>query len=313
MKESNIVVLCGGFSKEREVSLRSGANVFNALQELGYEKSQLIDLKDRLDLEKIIDLKKNNAIDLAVLMTHGTYGEDGRLQSFLEILGIPFTGSDSKTSAICMDKILTKKILASAGLPVLPSYTPTDVLVMDQSAENNMERPMIIKPISEGSSFGIEKFDTVYDMQDYIKMNDTQGLFIEEFIPGKEVTASIIEKPEISSLPLLELKPKNEFYDHEAKYTEGMTEFIVPANVNEQLEAQLQDLAFNTFLELNCKTAARVDFIINKENKPFILEVNTLPGMTNTSDLPAQAKAKGIQYNELVEFLINSRKTTALS
>ncbi len=304
MKYENLVVICGGFSQEREVSLNSGNNVFNALIELGYHNTKLVDIKSADDLEQIIQLKRHNAIDLAVLMTHGSYGEDGRLQGFLEMLGIAYTGSNSKTSAICMDKILTKKILAGAGLPVLRSYTPTNILVMDE----NMERPMILKPVSEGSSFGVKKFHDIYELQDYIKVNDTQNFFIEDFIHGTEITASIIEKPEITSLPLLELKPKNEFYDHEAKYTAGMTEFIVPANINEQLEAELQDLAFNSFLELNCKTAARIDFIIDQNNRPYILEVNTLPGMTNTSDLPAQAQAAGISYNQLVEYLVTSCK-----
>lgn len=325
-KAANIFVICGGFSEEREVSLRSGNNVFEALLRLGYTQSKLFDLQDTRSLMKLTELKMEGKIDLAFLVTHGTYGEDGCMQGFFELLDIPYLGSKVKSSANCMDKIVTKEILAANKLPVLKSFLARDVF------ENNVNDAvlggkLIVKPYKGGSSVDVFKFNSIKDFQRQFEANKTliarlDEFFVERFVEGTEVTTSLIKvKKDITSqnqdrlcydketqwlsLPILELRPKSEFYDYQAKYTKGMTEFILPAEINKNLEAQVHKAAIQALEALDCCDFARVDMMIDSElNKPFILEINTLPGMTDLSDLPAQAKAAGISYDELVENMI---------
>lgn len=323
MKDTKIWVICGGISGEREVSLRSGTNVYESVLRLGYKDAELLDWKDNGALIKLIKAKDANKIDKAILVTHGNYGEDGCIQGLLEILGVPYTGSNHESSAICMNKTRTKEILGFYGLPVLPSYEASRLI-----REEVLEKNFILKPRASGSSVGITKFDTrdkflEFYNKDKAFQENIENYFIEPFINGIEVTTSIIEtksfdrnfgsnsyelsSENLVSLPLLELRPKNEFYDYEAKYTEGMTEFIIPAELNSEMTETLHKAALEAFRILKCKTCARVDFLIDKETKkPYILEVNTLPGMTNTSDMPAQAKAAGISYDELVQAIIDS-------
>ncbi len=324
---SKILVLAGGFSDEREVSLRSGRNVYEALLRLGYQQAEFMDLDSPEKLAEII--KRRSEISLAVLLTHGTYGEDGCLQGFLELAQIPYTGSKVLTSAICMNKIRTKEILAAHKLPLLKTYLAQEVYESKSDLDTNTE--IIFKPSVGGSSVGISKFNNLSEFKEFIDANkqakdEMQLYLIEKFVKGVEVTTSIIEATaeqikqnpnhckafsksgrNLISLPILELRPKNEFYDYEAKYTEGMTEFILPAAIEPVLEGKIHNYALEAFYRLNCKAAARVDFMIDgKTREPYILEVNTLPGMTNTSDLPAQAKAAGIGYDELVELIVRA-------
>ncbi len=323
---SKILVLAGGFSGEREVSLRSGRNVYEAILRLGYKNTEFMDLDSP---EKLAEIAvRSKSIDLVVLMTHGTYGEDGCLQGFLELAKIPYTGSDVLTSAICMNKIRTKEILAAHKLPLLKTYLANEVYEAKTDLDTNTE--IIFKPSVGGSSVGICKFNSLTEFRSFIDSNsqaraEMGNYLIERFVKGVEVTTSIIEaSPEqikenrshckvfskvgknLISLPILELRPKNEFYDYEAKYTEGMTEFILPAEIETSLEEKIHNYALEAFYRLDCKGAARVDFMIDgKTREPYILEVNTLPGMTNTSDLPAQAKAAGISYDQLVGLLLS--------
>ena len=316
-KNAFIYVICGGFSGEREVSLRSGKNVYESLKRSGYENLRFFDLANIADLKILIDAKLNHQLDLAVLMTHGDYGEDGCLQGLLELIRVSYTGSNLETSAICMNKIRTKEILSKYNLPVLPTYLASELI----SGAKSISGDFIIKPISGGSSVGVVKFTCQADLINYQKSNsdfEPDKFFAEPFIRGTELTTSIIHLKDLSlikdsshikinhsnnlvSLPLLELRPKNEFYDYEAKYTEGMTEFVLPAQISKELENRIHDYAISAFEIMSCKSAARVDFIISSEGKPYIFEINTLPGMTNTSDLPAQAKSAGISYDQLVE------------
>lgn len=298
-KNSQIAVIYGGISSEREVSLRSGKNVYDACQRLGYANSFLFDFDSKEALGELLKLKQNNKIDAAILMTHGKYGEDGCLQGFLEILEIPYSGSKVEASSNCMNKITTKNILKSQGLPVLEHWC---------SSLPDAEGPYIIKPLDEGSSVGIVKIDNFKGFKSYEEFCEKYpNTFIEPFIKGTEITASVINiDAELKSLPLLELRPKNEFYDYEAKYTEGMTEFILPAEISKDLETKIHDISIRAFKALNCSAYSRVDFMIDAAENPYILELNTLPGMTNTSDMPAQAKAAGISYDQLVDSIIKS-------
>lgn len=313
-KNLKIAVICGGLSCEREVSLRSGGNIFESLKRLGYRDAFLFDFDSIVSLQKLIELKTHGKIDCAILMTHGKYGEDGCLQGFLELLQIPYSGSGVEASANCMNKITSKLILLANKLPVLPFYLTS---LLNNSTDNlgsfgfKSDDPIIVKPIGEGSSVGIEKFDNFAQFMtqhEHELKTKYENYFIEPFIRGIEITASIITKEDnFFVLPLLELRPKKEFYDYEAKYTKGMTEFVLPADVPEQLAAEIKKYALRAYIALNCKGFARVDFIVAKGErfKPYILELNTLPGMTDTSDLPAQAKAAGIEYDALVDLLVS--------
>ncbi len=321
-KDLNIAVLCGGLSCEREISLRSGTNVFESLKRSGYHKSFLFDIDSIDSLAKLTDLKKKSKIDAAILMTHGKYGEDGCLQGFLELLQIPYSGSKVKASANCMNKITSKEILFANQLPVLPFCL---VSLLEDTAEDlerfgfSKQEPIIVKPIDEGSSVGILKFDNFEQFKNLHQKNwqgEFANHFIEQFIQGIELTASIMPKgSELIVLPLLELRPKNSFYDYEAKYTKGMTEFVLPAAIPDDITLEVQECTIGAYTALDCEGFARVDFMISKgdEYRLYILELNTLPGMTNTSDLPAKAKAAGIEYDELVElFLVDTLNTSSI-
>ena len=254
LKDKKIIILTGGFSQEREVSLRSGKKVFEALEKLEYKDIELFDIKDKGSLQELIKKHLEKSYDLAFLTTHGKYGEDGCLQGLLEMIELPYTGAKAMQSAIGMDKVQTKKTLAANSLPVLETNLELNDLV---------ENEYILKPNTEGSSVGIEKFNKKKDLIKFIQQNsiDLKDYLIERFVKGIEITASIIEydlnsdplnlkfeetdymildkESNLISLPLLELRPKNEFYDYEAKYTQGMTEFILPTSLGLNLQKKL--------------------------------------------------------------------------
>lgn len=321
-KDKKIIVLTGGFSEEREVSLRSGKKVFEALKKREYSNVELFDLESPESLKDLIDKHQKNQYDLAFLTTHGKFGEDGCLQGLLEIIKLPYTGAKLMQSAICMDKKQTKKTLAANNLPVLNTNQDLDELV---------ENEYILKPNSEGSSFGIEKFDTKDDLLKFIKSKniDLQNYVVERFVRGTEVTTSVIkydlkndplgiklketdymvldQQRNLISLPILELRPKKEFYDYEAKYTQGMTEFILPTSLGLALQKKIHETAIKTYELLSLDGLARVDFIVdNSSRDPYILEVNTLPGMTELSDSPAQALSADISYESLIELIMTN-------
>lgn len=300
--DAKIAVLCGGMSSEREVSLRSGKNCHSALLRLGFLNAVIIDVD-----ENIAETLKSEKIDYAYNALHGKYGEDGCIQGLLEILKIPYTGCGVMSSALCMNKEYTKKILSTSGLPLIKS-------VFIRKGENilesvkNLKYPMMIKPVSEGSSFGMSK---VSNEQELIKaVDDAQkynpDVLIEEYLVGICATVGVLENDnETFATEILELRPKNEWYDYEAKYTKGMTEFILPAELSEEMTNTIKGLAIKAHNLANCSGVSRVDFHIVGDI-PYILEINTSPGMTDTSDLPAQAACMGIDYDNLVLLILNS-------
>jgi D-alanine-D-alanine ligase len=365
-KTSKILVIDEGFSAEKEVALRSGRNVANSLISAGYKSTDTLHLSSKEDLKKIIELKVANKIDLAILMTHGRFGEDGCIQGFLELLEIPYTGSNVKASANCMNKLTTKALLKANNLDVFPNLTLEDLLnendlqktVLAEQTQNN-KFPIILKATAEGSSVGVEKINSLAELQKKLvsepnletelKAKTHIKTFIEPYTQGIEVTTSILpydaelykqlglnleelkNNPnllidgDLISLPILKLTPKKEFYDYEAKYTAGLTEFELPAILPAELTEKVHRAALKAYRTLECSGFARVDFIIEVKNSseatldstekikneithynPYILELNTLPGMTDTSDLPAQAKSAGIDSQSLIEILINS-------
>jgi D-alanine-D-alanine ligase len=313
-KKSRVGVLCGGLSNEREVSLRSGKNCFAALQRLGYENAELIDVDQNISLTL-----KEKKIEVAFLALHGKYGEDGAVQGLLELLQIPYSGSGVLASALAMSKPLTKKLLQANDLPT------AETIIIDEHQAKNYEQitstiqwlPVMVKPLAEGSSVGVSKVEQKSALMTVVGETITKygGAIVEKYITGQEITVGVLEEfgpnkngKDIWALPILELRPKSKagFYDYEAKYTKGMTEFILPAELSPEVTKHAQEIAIKTFRALQCNGYARVDMIVDASGHPHVLEVNTLPGMTDTSDLPAMAEKAGIGYDALVDKILFS-------
>ena len=299
-KDSKIAVLCGGMSSEREISLRSGKNCLAALQRLGYINAAIVDVSENV----MNDLK---GYEFAYNTLHGKYGEDGCIQGVLEILKIPYTGCGVMASAICMNKEYTKKVMATAGLPLIKSvYLMPDEDPVEKVKE--LKYPLMIKPVSEGSSFGMNKVNNEAELITAVlearKYN--AHVLIEEYLVGTAATVGVLEKDgKAFATEILNLRPKNEWYDYECKYTKGLTEFVLPAELSDEMTKQVKEYAVKAFEVCGCSGVSRVDFHIVGDI-PYILEVNTNPGMTDTSDLPAQAAAGGISYDNLVEMILKS-------
>lgn len=302
-KNAKIAVLAGGMSSEAEVSIRSGKGCYDALKRLGYNNAELLIVD-----ENIAENLKNGNYDFAYNALHGKYGEDGCIQGLLEILKIPYTGCGVMASSVCMNKEYTKRILSiSKDIPLIKSVfvrKGEDV----KKATQELNYPLITKPVSEGSSFGMTKVNTPDELekayQDAIKYND--DVLIEEYLVGICATVGVLQgKDGLFATEILELRPKNEWYDYEAKYTKGMTEFILPAELSDEMTERVKDIAIKAFELAGCRGVSRVDFLI-VDGIPYVLEINTSPGMTETSDLPAQANAMGIDYDNLVQLILNS-------
>lgn len=299
-KETKIAVLCGGMSSEAEVSRRSGKNCYEALLRLGYKNAKLVEVTENIakDLE---------GFDIVYNALHGKYGEDGCIQGLLELMKIPYTGCGVMSSAVCMNKEYTKKVLSSAGLPLIKS-------VLISKGDNLYEKvkplkyPMMVKPVSEGSSLGMAKVSNADELVKAVfeASKYKQDIMIEEYLEGVSTTVGILEKDnKLIATEILEFRTHTEWYDYEAKYTKGMTEFIIPAELSDEMTQKVKDISVQAFKTCGCSGVSRVDFLIT-EDTPYILEVNTSPGMTDTSDLPAQAAAMGISYDELVEIILQS-------
>jgi len=302
IKKLKIAVLCGGRSSEREVSLRSGKNVYESLKKQKFNAVMM-----DIDGDLISKLKKNK-IDVAFIVLHGKYGEDGTIQGLLEIAGIPYTGSGVLASALAMNKVASKRIFEAMGIP-----TPKFIEVKaDKGIEEEAARikrifpfPMVIKPLCEGSSMGVSIVKNPEDFEKtlFTTVDKFGDAFVEEYIKGREITVGILgEEP----LPILELVPKSDFYDFESKYTEGGTQFIIPARLSPPLYKKAQEVAVLAHKALGCRGVSRVDMIVASNHIPYVHDVNTIPGMTNQSDLPAEAKHAGISFDELVVRILES-------
>lgn len=298
-----VAVLCGGMSSEREVSLRSGQNCYNALKRLGYSNALLIDVDENI-AQKLVNAK----IEVAFNALHGKYGEDGCIQGLLEILKIPYAGCGVMASAICMNKEYTKKILSNdKSIPLIKSVfiQSSDEI---KGAVKELKYPLMVKPVSEGSSVGMKKVENEKELLDAVKeaQKFNPDILIEEYLVGICATVGVLENAgETFATEILELRPKNEWYDYEAKYTKGMTEFILPAELTKEMTEKVKKLSVKAHKMCGCSGVSRVDFHIVGDI-PYILEVNTSPGMTDTSDLPAQASCMGIDYDTLVLLILNS-------
>ncbi len=306
--DTRIAVLYGGLSSERKVSLISGNNCYEALRRLGYHNAELIDVD-----HQIARTLAEKQIEVAYIALHGKFGEDGCIQGLLELMGIPYTGCRVAASALTMHKALTKSVLKDAGLPVIDSVVIKAGTVNGKPLEIGLSYPVMVKPINEGSSIGMSKVNGPEDLKEALKtaFQYADEVMIEEFVPGKSITVGVVEvdgTPKVT--PILELRPtQSEWYDLEAKYTEGGTEFILPAELSPSVTEAIQQATLQAHLAAGCRGMSRIDFVVDAQNQFYILEINTIPGMTPLSDLPAQAKAMGIDYDQLVDYILQTAQT----
>jgi len=290
-------VLMGGPSSERQISLKSGKAVFSALLDLGLDTVS-IDIVTENKKENI-RLFKENKIDCAFIALHGRFGEDGGIQEILEEMDLPYTASGVSASRLAMDKAGSLEIFRRGGLCVPKSQ------VLEKSAyrgiagfENRLGLPLIVKPANHGSSIGLSLVEDTQNLPLAIDLafKFDQRVIIEEFIYGRELTVGVLDK---EALPPVEIIPKNKFFDFEAKYRSGLTEYIVPAHIEGAVAKNIQHLALKAHRLLGCSGCSRTDIILAKDGLSYILEVNTIPGMTATSLLPKAAKIIGIDFNHL--------------
>ena len=298
-----IAVLCGGDGQEREVSLRSGKAVADALNEAGFNAS-MIDLKSMDEIERVKDFEG------VFIAMHGDWGEGGVLQAKLEAMKIPFTGSGSKASALAMDKIKACELFKNNGIKI-----PEGLVWSNNSDEiiSKLGREIVVKPSAGGSTVGITilKNATKENLIEAVKIareSYAGEVLIEKYIEGREITAAVWEREgKIEALPLIEIVPHQGFYDYKNKYTKGATEYIVPAKIDEKNAKIISDMAVKAHKVLGCSGYSRADFRLSKDGA-YILEVNTAPGMTATSLVPKAAAAVGVSMPEFVKIILQMAK-----
>ncbi len=292
-----IAILSGGFSCEREISLMSGKAVKKALDSLSYNAIE-IDVDSNIAQK----LKKTNPA-LAFIALHGPYGEDGCIQGLLEVLGIKYTHSGVMASAIAMNKVMSKHIFHSLNIDTPRGY----VISREDVLKNNIkvDYPYVLKPINEGSSIGVHM---IFSHEDYLELKNNSStimekMIIEEYIPGIELHTAVLLNEAIGTM---EIRPKNKFYDYEAKYTDGFAEHIFPAKIPDNIYRMTLEHALKVHQFLGCKTVSRSDFRYNPQNNTLkMLEINTHPGFTELSLVPEIAKlTKGIDFNELIKIIV---------
>ncbi len=310
-----IGVLMGGPSTEREISLKSGKAVYESLKGLGLEVAA-IDIKTA-GIKENIDLIRSSGIDCAFLALHGRFGEDGQIQAILDEIGIPYTGSGVKASMLAMDKVASRLIFQAQGIAV-PRYEVVrkNAGVSNAGFSSAFSFPLVVKPVAHGSSVGLSIVDKKQDLPAAIALafSFDDKIIIEEYIRGREVTVGILDE---NVLPVIEIIPKKRFFDYEAKYQHGLTNYIVPAELDAAVTVDLGRKALGAHKALGCFGCSRVDIILADGNIPFVLEVNTIPGFTETSLLPKAAKVAGIGFAQLcvklIQLAYDKAKTKAAS
>jgi D-alanine-D-alanine ligase len=299
-----IGVLMGGYSSEREISLLSGQAVADALSQEGHRVLPIDITTD--DLTGIIRQIQTVPLDIAFIALHGRLGEDGIIQGILEKLEIPYTGSGVKASQMAFNKILTQKGLQSAGLPVAEHYCITNGKSVDFKTawEHIKSTPMVVKPACEGSSIGVHIVRHPSEWEPAFKNALSYGpqIIIEQFIKGREFTVGIFDR---EALPLVEICPNASFFNYNAKYQKGATQYICPADISEDLTRKIKELSLNAVEALGCEGFSRVDLRVDENQQPFILEVNTIPGFTGTSLFPKAAREAGYSFVQVCEKLLD--------
>ena len=288
-----VAVLMGGWSAEREVSLKSGTAVLNALLENKVDAHKV-----DVQRETIFDDLKNGQFERVFIVLHGPGGEDGVIQSVLEVLQLPYTGSGVLASAIAMDKLRCKELLQGAGLPT-PAYMRLEETTDMSYVGATLGFPIMVKPTLEGSSIGMSKVSVEADLEKAWKIASEFGdaVLAEQWVHGKEYTVAILGR---TALPAIRLETKRDFYDYAAKYDDDDTQYHCPCGLSAEEESQLQRLALSAFDAVGAKGWGRVDIMSDEEGKPSVIEINTVPGMTSHSLVPMAAKAKGISFQDLV-------------
>ncbi|MBA5850961.1 D-alanine--D-alanine ligase [Clostridium sp. cel8] len=297
-----IGVIMGGVSSEREISLASGREIVKFFDKNKYTVVPII-----IDKKQDI-ITKTTDIDFAFIALHGKFGEDGTVQSVLETLNIPYSGCGPLTSAICMDKDMTKKVLKSNNINTAKWICVKDIGEIDYDYLDEMGYPVVVKPNSGGSSVATSIINKREDVEDAVvqALKYDEEVMIEEYIKGDEITCCMLNG---KTLPIIAIKPKSGFFDYKAKYTAGASEEII-VELEENLQKQVEDMSRKCWDVLKCSVYARVDFII-KDNVPYVLELNTLSGMTANSLFPKSANAVGISYTELLDKIVEySTKNT---
>ena len=302
MKGKKIGVLMGGLSAERDVSLKSGLAVHQALLAMGYD-STAIDVR-----KEVANMLRDEKIEVAFIALHGRYGEDGCIQGLLELMQIPYTGSGVLASALAMHKLYSKQAFAAAGLTITP------YLALRRGETCSAETlpfglPVVVKPVQEGSSVGVSIVKKAEDLQAALDeaFRYDELVLVEQYIKGQEVQVGILDNQPIGAI---EIVPKKEFYDFEAKYSDGMAEHFFPARLDAALYEKVQQQGLKAHQALGCDGYCRVDFLVTETGDCYLLEVNTLPGMTALSLLPEIAqKGAGLTFEQLVERILTSAST----
>lgn len=306
-----IAVLYGGLNEEREVSLRSGQNVYNALKSFNElrENCILIDVKNGYDL---VETLKKEKIEYCYNILHGTSGEDGTIQGMLETLGIKYTGENVLVSSICMNKIATKYIWKFCNIPTSDFSLLEDIIKIEDdlliTKNYPISFPVIVKPISSGSSVQVS---LVKDKKDFLNIlesikDDKEKFFVEKYIKGTEITVGLVKENEgVYVFPILGIYSQNEIYDYEAKYTPNKTRFEIPVKISKEVENLVVKECSLAYTRLGCRGLCRIDAMIDEKGDLYLMEVNTQSGMTETSDIPAMAKYKEIDFNDLVLYILS--------
>lgn len=302
-KETKILVVLGGPSTEAEVSRRTGAAIAEALRTAGYP----VDVLEFVPATAQADIVAA-APDVVFNALHGRYGEDGAIQHILEMSGIPYTGSGPIASAVTMDKIISKRLLIQAGLPTAEFSVYTAQQAREEICADIRARftlPVVIKAPQQGSTIGIRVVHTVEELAPAVEEAFRYDTWIlaETFLSGDEFTASVLNG---EALPLIQIVPHSGVYDYTSKYTAGATDYLVPAPISPELTATMQDLAKRAYELMGCRGVARVDFMTDAAGKPYILELNTVPGMTTTSLVPKAAGAVGLDFTGVCEEILRT-------
>lgn len=289
LQNKKIGVLCGGTSSEREISLKSGKAVYDAIKKLGFNVV-LIDVDKNIAQELI---KKK--IDVAYVTLHGPMGEDGTIQGMLEIMKIPYTGCGVFSSSASMDKIISKKLFEYAGIPT-PKWLAVD---KKTKQTKSLSYPAVVKPATQGSAIGISivKNKKEYDKALNLAFKYDCRILVEKYVKGTEITVSVLNG---KALPVIEIIPDGKFYDFKSKYTVGKSKHLIPPRLPKNIILQAQKIGEKVYSEFLCKGTCRVDMIVDKNNQIWVLETNTLPGMTETSLFPDSARASGMSFEKLV-------------
>lgn len=293
LKAVKIGVLGGGISAERDISLLSAKSAYEALLRQGV-KPVLIDINSSQsqELEKLL---RFNLVDCAFIALHGEFGEDGGIQEILENLGIAYTGSDPQASALAMNKILTKEKFKQAGV----STASFKVFSQGNKIPDNLSFPLVVKPYCSGSSLGISIVREQSELEAALELafKHQSTVLLEDYIDGRELTVGILDEHPLS---IVEIIPKKAYYNFDAKYNDALTQFIAPAKIPKTIYRQVQDLALSAHQALGCRHFSRVDLRLNQQGQAYVLEVNSIPGLTSHSLLPLSAKVSGIEFDSLI-------------